>query len=513
MSVRLLLCRELLDQIFKYFGVRTDYDAKDPARSEWHKDLLNSALAGRALYEPALDVLWGHLDNIDKLLLLLGDWKHRNTRPKQKKAVLERSPVMFLRRGLCSKQFVRFQHHARRVVWVAAINHSPVHPPLWRILSQANGGRPLLPRLRFAGWYPGVAFDADLLLLIPLTLLSLNVRHWDNFYDSRHELSANSKYRLKCIMAARHTMSDCMVAQISNAAPNLTTLRIHMPRFGCLVMLSRFRKLSRLTLDIQREFDIPKGVAKIKFPALQSLEVVACVKSLNALVESIDCPQLSHVDVRTRAPCTIDQFKECLDGIACKFGSTLRTMAIRGWQQSLKELREGRQDDIFPAAILPVLGYLPTLQSLELSGCTAFWTSGFALDTLLATLPALRSLKLILFAELPVEFPEHYCTSPPTVDIIDLLTIPAPTLQTLLDIPELCPTLETLELPIIDMLQPPNVLSFDSALAPLTLDIKLTTVRKRKSLDYDEAYDLLDRVCPGCTPVRWLNVADEHLIG
>ncbi|EPS99521.1 hypothetical protein FOMPIDRAFT_1024175, partial [Fomitopsis schrenkii] len=57
-------------------------------------------------------------------------------------------------------------------------------------------------------------------------------------------------------------------------------------------MLSRLGKLAHLTLSVKREFSLPGGDGKIKFPNLRRLDIVAPVNSIQALLEVIDCPSL-----------------------------------------------------------------------------------------------------------------------------------------------------------------------------------------------------------------------------
>ena len=95
MPSRVLLCRELLDEIFRYLGVRSDFDEKDCAgRTEWHRTLLNAALSGPDLYEPALDVLWSHVHDLGPLFFAVGDFKHKQLAPKTKIGLKETCPVL-----------------------------------------------------------------------------------------------------------------------------------------------------------------------------------------------------------------------------------------------------------------------------------------------------------------------------------------------------------------------------------------------------------------------------------
>ena len=98
-----------------------------------------------------------------------------------------------MRDGFCPDRFARFQHHARRILSTNGLNRSPVDILVWRARSAANGGKPLLPRLRRAVWYVDSAFDVDLLLLIPRTLRYLDVQHWDEVYGPKYEMSMKMK--------------------------------------------------------------------------------------------------------------------------------------------------------------------------------------------------------------------------------------------------------------------------------------------------------------------------------
>lgn len=162
MPSRILFCRELLDDIFGYFPVRTDFDDEDGfGKTEWHTNLINCALACHPLQDPALNVLWSHLHYLDPLLLLLGQWKRMPPKKNSRGQALELNPVIVRTchthapirvvavrehspplQVLCDDfspaDFQRFQLHARRVVHVDVLNASPIDPAVWQKMSEAN---------------------------------------------------------------------------------------------------------------------------------------------------------------------------------------------------------------------------------------------------------------------------------------------------------------------------------------------------------------------------------------
>ncbi|KAH9918599.1 uncharacterized protein B0H18DRAFT_1106892 [Fomitopsis serialis] len=511
MAFRVLRCRELLDEIFSYFAVQPtstgDYDEKAATKNKWNATLIDAALAGRALYEPALDVLWSHLDHLDPLLLVLGVWKRRDPKPlrKKRKTLVAVCPIYVMRDGFCPDRFARFQHHARRILSTNGLNRSPVDILVWRALSAANGGKPLLPRLRRAVWYVDSAFDVDLLLLIPRTLRYLDVQHWDEVYGPQFEMSTKTKCKYKRILTARDQLTDYMLVRIQEAAPDLTQIRICTPRFESLVVLSWCRSLAHLTLKTRREFALPGGDYKAPFLVLQSLDVSAPVGSVKALLASLRCPKLRHVSLRPHNPCTLDDLKGCLMILVDTFGDILEGVAVAAWPQTSREQRS-KVAVPFAAAVLSVLSRMQSLRSVALSGATAFWTSGFALDGILKAWPALRSLKITLLSELPSDYPRYLPIPVPTITDDDLMSLPAPTIPGLLEISKLCSDLRVLELPVVDALYLPSA----RAAVRLKLDhVKFRTVRRRKSVCDDCVWDALDDICLDTEVAHWLYLLDE----
>lgn len=96
MSKQFLRCRELLDEVFKYFGTRRDFDGDPQGKARWHTDLLNAALVCRDYREPALDSLWSHMDDLRPLFLVLGTFRSKRMTTKKKNKVVEPCPIMVI---------------------------------------------------------------------------------------------------------------------------------------------------------------------------------------------------------------------------------------------------------------------------------------------------------------------------------------------------------------------------------------------------------------------------------
>ena len=95
MSKQFLRCCELLDEVFKYFGTRRDFDGDPQSKANWHADLLNAALVCRDYREPALDILWSHMDDLRPLFLVLGTFRSKRMTMKKNK-VVEPCPIMVI---------------------------------------------------------------------------------------------------------------------------------------------------------------------------------------------------------------------------------------------------------------------------------------------------------------------------------------------------------------------------------------------------------------------------------
>lgn len=272
-------------------------------------------------------------------------------------------------------------------------------------------------------------------------------------------------------------------------------------------MLQRFTRLTHLSLNIRREFDIPPGESKIPFPALQSLVVTAPSKSLKRMVETIDCPRLNHLDLRPKPSCTVLDLQDCLGSCASAFGSTLDSLVIWAWHLSIREIHS-EQTYASAAAVLPSLARLPHLQSLKLAASARFWMPGFALEEICGTLPELRALALDLLWEHPSDNNEYWKLEPPKSCLDTLVTLPAPTLETVIKTSRLCPHLRTLELPMLE------ATSSGSTGVPshheLEMDVKIETVRVRGGPVGDVARALQRQF--GCVEVaRWLSLPKQPL--
>ena len=269
------------------------------------------------------------------------------------------------------------------------------------------------------------------------------------------------------------------------------------------MFLSRFQKLVDLNLDIKREFDIAPGTQAICFRSLRSLTVYAPIKSIRELMENIDCPLISSIDVRPRDKCTLEQFIDCLMYIVGKFGTALDRLAIRGRKLSFDELR--RQEAIpFASSLLPVLSLLPSLLHLEISGIYNFWREGFNLPDILRAVPGLLSLKITIPRELPRDIGE-YLPLQVQESPEELEALRAPTLDDLLAVPQVCPSLEELVLPILDARNPPSTALGPGA--PLGIKVVIGAVRRVKIESKKDAYGRLRAVCPGIQLARWLETA------
>ncbi|TFY68262.1 hypothetical protein EVJ58_g1106 [Rhodofomes roseus] len=499
-----------MDEIFSHFATRSDssgeYDPKAAVRNKWNPTLINAALAGKALYEPALDVLWSHLDNLDPLLALLGTWKHKKPRKwggeytgQQKRPHSNR---------LSHERFARFQHHARRIVSTNGLNRSPVHMTIWRSLSSMAGGRPLLPRLRRAIWYLRSVFEADLLLLIPPAFCFLDVEHWDAVYGPGYEYTERTKRKLKWRLRSRDHVSDLMAVKIAEAAPDLAGIRICTPRFNALTVLSWFRNLSELSIKCTRECVLPDGDCKVLFSQLRSLEVYAPVDSLNALLAKVDCPKLRHCSVRPHPTCGADRLQECFDIMVRAFGN-LESVKIRGWRQTYEE-HHANICVPFTATVVRVLSQLRSLKLVELSGGPGFWMLGLSLDSMLKAWPCLRSLKMTVLDEILGDFHEYKPPALVQIARVDLMEIPGPSLQTLLEIPRWCPDLRELEIPVVEVFHLPRAYTGPSVNLPVA---RFWSVKKRESADKEAVWDAIDLISKEAEVYKWLDVPDDEVPG
>lgn len=271
------------------------------------------------------------------------------------------------------------------------------------------------------------------------------------------------------------------------------------------MLAKNFSKLTHLTLNIKREFEIPEGKGKIAFPHLRTLEVVAPIDSLQVLVELIDCPSLSRVDIRPYGFCILGELRTCLESIADTWSTNIKDLTVRGWQLWSRELH--LKDPIpFVEGIAPVLSRFSSLHSLHLAGSTLFWIDGFHVETLLECLVGLHSLRIDLLWEHPGNLVDLVIFPPIKPDLDDIMALPAPTIAAVHAFARLWPALETLELPVLDMLhvvEPP----MDKRLPPRGVG-RFTYVRKRKAEDNDLCFSSLGRIYDKVHIKEWLQVPD-----
>ena len=136
--------------------------------------------------------------------------------------------TIFAAQALTPAGFARFQHHARRIVHVDVLNHSPYDVSIWQELARMNGNKPLLPRLRHCGWYVGAPFSDELLPCLPPSLRSLDVKHWNRskLYGPEVKAPTRWKIRQQRMLGSRDTLTDYMAVRLSETVPDLSRIRI-----------------------------------------------------------------------------------------------------------------------------------------------------------------------------------------------------------------------------------------------------------------------------------------------
>ncbi|KAH9918832.1 uncharacterized protein B0H18DRAFT_1029835 [Fomitopsis serialis] len=98
-------------------------------------------------------------------------------------------------------RFARFQHLARRILSTNCLNRSLVTYLVWRALSAANRGKPLLPRL--CRTVSDSVFYVEFLLLIPRTPCHIDLQHWDEVYGPKYEISTKTECECMRNLTAR----------------------------------------------------------------------------------------------------------------------------------------------------------------------------------------------------------------------------------------------------------------------------------------------------------------------
>ena len=273
-------------------------------------------------------------------------------------------------------------------------------------------------------------------------------------------------------------------------------------------MLSYVGKLTHLTLDIKREFEIPDVKGKISFPNLRRLEVVAPIASLQVLIGLLDCPLLSHIDIRPHGPCTMAFLRSCVELIAERWPTSIEHLAVRGWRLWSRELHSKQPIPLVPE-LQPVLTRFTSLRSLELAGSPLFWQNGFHLDLLLRHLCGLRSLKIDLVWEHAGNISDNMIFSPAQPNVNDIMAIPAPTIEAMRLLSRLVPNIESIELPILDMLhivEPPARWP-----TPARCVGRFTYVRKRQTEDVDVYVSALRRLYEKMHIQKWLLVPEKMI--
>ncbi|EPS99519.1 hypothetical protein FOMPIDRAFT_82691 [Fomitopsis schrenkii] len=352
-SKLLLNCREVVDEVFSY----VDSDDRPDAQSLRKQTLVNSALAGRELHEPAMDARWSHLEDLRPLIALVRINGICND--AMATAFLE------LQKKADASYTERFRHHASRIRHVNALNAGLLSSAAWLVLSNDNLGKSLLPRLRSAGVLVDKTFGASIKLLVPRLLCELRL------------LAPHTKYmpwtqEFTCMLADSEKLSakgsavtDKMVDHIREASPRLMSLVVDTGgELACLCKLSGFVYLEKICISTFLPL-LPSRAIQY-FPSLRELQVqMFGVLALRDMMKPIIYPRLHtirlHVSDRNRT--TDDWFDIVYSIVKSALGDQLRAFDISAETCIVFS-------DTAPPALLQILDILiplmtvPTLEEL-----------------------------------------------------------------------------------------------------------------------------------------------------
>ncbi|KAI0800340.1 hypothetical protein C8Q74DRAFT_406457 [Fomes fomentarius] len=117
-----------------------DGGAASRRRKTRRRALASCARTCHAFLDPALDVLWRVLDDVDVVLRLLPSFQMAS-RTRQE-------PLYIISEEITPRQWDRLQWYARRVRELQCTSLKKLHASLWMIIDDARIDRPLLPNLR-----------------------------------------------------------------------------------------------------------------------------------------------------------------------------------------------------------------------------------------------------------------------------------------------------------------------------------------------------------------------------
>ncbi|KAI0704078.1 hypothetical protein C8Q76DRAFT_219342 [Earliella scabrosa] len=490
---RALHCRDIVLEIIDYFAPnQANRDSKD-AYTQWlsqRSSLAYLARTCRAFYDPALDMLWHAIDDLDVLFKVL---------PSFREYACGRTVLSYYN-TITEAEWSRFEDYAGRVCDIKRGNllHH-VTPSVWPVLARRLGGVSLLPYLR--------KLVLDISVYEPacgIILLSPSVRDLTVSFSFGYPFEGSG-------VAAPHLLG-CLLHLITQKIPDLEHLTVpyglreltpaythvlanfhalrilNMVGSGAVFGYHDLQVLSRMPtlreLGLQVDLRAVDSCASLGFDGglstLKKLDLVGCWGDLSKVVCGFQCQVLEELTLRGNTIVYPVEFQHALTSIIDCVGDSVTSLCLAAYISSRRPVLS-ISELVKPA--MPVR----TLTSFRLIVCEhALPVSDADLQTLADAWPHLSSLRL---SEL---FPLH---STNTV---------GPTVHALSELVRRCPGLTTLELPAMNVSRLQRSRPAIMPSHPSLRELKLQQLVGAEYADLLDVAVVLDMLFPNMETLRHL---------
>ncbi|OCH85395.1 hypothetical protein OBBRIDRAFT_314336 [Obba rivulosa] len=442
----------------------------------WDSDLANLARVCKAFSEPSLSVLWRRPSKSWSLGTIIYWSAH---------AIEWNSGagIEVMSGHIVPEEWRRFQFYTR---WIQEFAYNATHPDgyfasteVLRALSHKNNGNPLLPALKRLYWHQYTREDTMSLF----TLLPTSFEHLHLSYTPREDESSGTSLEASIVLGI------CL-SELASRAPRIRKLQlIDIPDlsgrwtqpfalFGSLndvrIYIPGDRSLSTLRLEslsavphltrLELKFcRIEPIEPQITFPELKSLYIEclftgrglerdeAVVTNIKALIRGLTAPTLRLLDIRNEIPAP---YRDCLE---------FTRVACAQYTESIRSLHlEIKVENTTDVTCIPLLGFFVTLldcrdveaMSLSVDYEEAEENQGDGEDGEGSEYwaDAIRSPFILSDADL-----QSIAVSWPRVQTLSITTTSAskmaaaPAIHVLEDLARLCPSLQSIDLPVLDI--------------------------------------------------------------
>ncbi|KAI0962272.1 hypothetical protein AcV7_001152 [Taiwanofungus camphoratus] len=445
---RALQNNDILREIFQCLANR------NPTYHRNRKALVRSARVCKAFFDPALDVLWGSLDNLLPLFKIFTPFvKVRMNDMEAEHGVW--TDVYCLCGDITEDEWTRFQQYARRVRTLCHDLYgtkSNIDSMVYTYLVRHNKGQPLLPFLRELEWGQLLSTNMDLLAFASPTLRRFRFQF--NGKADRNKPSPGRNFGLQVLirtmLSVAPGLKDVSVSNFGNPlyympitrCSNIRKVEItdRQPVLNVTILqaLSTMKNLADLSL-IPLTWEEESNLVSVTLTGLQRLVVKGTARNMTRFFKILSAPNLCSLVLRVQGDAHHAErnFHDCLVAACTQYGSSLRAIHLLSSFHLLGE-------NLSPVADVSLMGFIEPLLGLH------------DIETI----------------SIRCGFNHHCKVSAKDQDIHDMATawpnlteldlsyrpaMEAPSIASIVDFALLCPKLRTLALPSLNTGFPSNL--------------------------------------------------------